>query len=180
MPTIPLFPYSNISYPNRSVINIGDWISKWSCLQPRKRAFIFEDRPFTYQEVTLRTNQLSHFLLALGVRKGDRVSVLLYNGPQYLEIFFAHSKIGAILVPHNWRLAGPELEAFVVLKPGEAMGNGQAFEFLKGNVSKYKIPKVVEVVDELPKTASGKIQKSVLKEWHKTKKYGAESIEKNP
>jgi fatty-acyl-CoA synthase len=47
------------------------------------------------------------------------------------------------------------------------MGNGEVLEFLKGNVAKYKIPKVVEVVDELPKTASGKIQKFVLKEWHK-------------
>jgi fatty-acyl-CoA synthase len=92
------------------MINIGDWIRKWSSLQPRKRALIFEDRPFTYQELNLRTNQLCHLLLALGVQKGDRVSVLLYNSHQYLEIFFALSKIGAILVPLNWRLAGPELE----------------------------------------------------------------------
>lgn len=92
------------------MINTGDWIRKWSSLQPRKRALIFEDHPFTYQELNLRTNQLCHLLLDLGVQKGDRVSVLLYNGHQYLEIFFALSKIGAILVPLNWRLAGPELE----------------------------------------------------------------------
>jgi len=119
-PTIPIFQYSIIPCLNRSVINIGDWITKWSCLQPRKRAFIFEDRPFTYQEVSLRTNQLCHFLLALGVQKGDRVSVLLYNGPQYLEMFFALSKIGAILVPLNWRLAGPELE-FIIRDSGTRM-----------------------------------------------------------
>jgi fatty-acyl-CoA synthase len=92
------------------MINTGDWIRKWSSLQPHKRALIFEDRPFTYQELNLRTNQLCHLLLDLGVQKGDRVSVLLYNGHQYLEIFFALSKIGAILVPLNRRLAGPELE----------------------------------------------------------------------
>jgi acyl-CoA synthetase (AMP-forming)/AMP-acid ligase II len=149
-------------YPNRSVINIGDWISQRSCLQPRKRALIFEGRPFTYQEVNLHTSQLCHSLLALGVEKGDRVSILLYNGTQYLEIFFALSKIGAIRVPLNGRLAGPELKAFVVLKLGDTMGNGGVFEFLKGSVAKYKIQKVVEVVVELPKTASDKIQKSVL------------------
>jgi len=99
------------------LINIGDWIKKWSFLQPNKRALIFEDRPFTYQEVNLRTNQLSHFLLDLGVQKGDRISVLLYNCHQYLEIFFALSKIGAILVPLNWRLAGPELE-FIIKDSG--------------------------------------------------------------
>ena len=37
-------------------------------------------------------------------------------------------------------------------------------------VAKYKIPKYVELIEELPKTASGKIQKFVLKEWHQTKK----------
>ncbi len=95
------------------MINIGDWIKKWSSLQPDKRAFVSEDRPFTYQEVNFRTNQLCHFLLALGVQKGDRVSILLYNGHPYLEMFFALSKIGAILVPLNCRLAGPELEFII-------------------------------------------------------------------
>ena len=99
------------------MINIGDWISKWSHLQPHKRAIIAEDRPLTYQEVNLRVNQLCHFLLRLGVQKGDRVSVLLYNCHPYLEIFFALSKIGAILVPLNWRLAGPELE-FIIKDSG--------------------------------------------------------------
>ena len=92
------------------VINIGDWIRKWSLLRPQKHALIFEDRPFTYQEVNQRTNQLCHHLLENRVVKGDRVAVLLHNCHQYLEIFFALSKIGAILVPLNWRLAGPELE----------------------------------------------------------------------
>lgn len=101
-------------------MNIGDWIKKWSFLQPHKRALIFEDRPFTYQEVNLRTNQLCHFLLRLGVRKADRISVLLYNCHQYVEIFFAVSKIGAILVPLNWRLAVPELE-FILKDSGSRL-----------------------------------------------------------
>jgi fatty-acyl-CoA synthase len=102
------------------MINIGDWIKKWSFLQPHKRVLIFEGRPFTYQEVNLRTNQLCHFLLGRGVQKGDRISVLLYNCHPYLEVFFALSKIGAILVPLNWRLAGPELE-FIIKDSGSRM-----------------------------------------------------------
>jgi fatty-acyl-CoA synthase len=102
------------------MINIGEWIQKWSFLQPNKRALIFEDRPFSYQEINLRTNRLCHFLLDLGIQKGDRISVLLYNCHQYIEIFFAISKIGAILVPLNWRLAGPELE-FIITDSGSRM-----------------------------------------------------------
>ncbi len=102
------------------MINIGDWIRKWSFLQPHKIALIFEDHPFTYQEINQRTNQLCHFLLEIGIRKGDRVSVLLYNCHQYIEIFFALSKIGAILVPLNWRLAAPELK-FIIKDSGSRM-----------------------------------------------------------
>jgi len=88
-PLNPSSRYSNIPYLNGSVINVGDWIRKWSSLQPRKRALIFEDRPFTYRELNLRAYQLCHLLLDRGVQKGGRVSILLYNGRPYLEIFFA-------------------------------------------------------------------------------------------
>jgi fatty-acyl-CoA synthase len=53
-----------------------------------------------------------------------------------------------------------------VLKPGETMTEEEAFEFLRGKVGKYKIPKHVQFVVELPKTASGKVQKFLLKEEH--------------
>ena len=102
------------------MINIGDWIRKWSLLQPQKKALIFEDRPYTYEEFHQRINRLCHLLMGLGIQKGDRVAVLLYNRHQYLEIFFGLSKIGAILVPLNWRLAGPELE-FILRDSGSTM-----------------------------------------------------------
>lgn len=92
------------------MINVGDWIRKWSLLQPDKVALFFEGRPFTYQALNGRINQLCHLLQKKGIKKGDRLSVLLHNCNQFIEIFFALSKIGAILVPLNWRLAGPELE----------------------------------------------------------------------
>jgi fatty-acyl-CoA synthase len=92
------------------MINVGDWIKKWSLLQPQKEMIYFEDRPLTAQEVNRHTNRICHLFLEMGVQKGDRISVLLHNCPQYLELFFAISKVGAILVPLNWRLAEPELE----------------------------------------------------------------------
>ncbi len=102
------------------MINIGDWITKWSILQPHKEVLWFDDHPITYLQFNHRINQLSHLLLAIGIRKGDRVAVLLYNSPPYLELFFALSKIGAILVPLNWRLAGPELE-FILKDSGSRL-----------------------------------------------------------
>jgi acyl-CoA synthetase (AMP-forming)/AMP-acid ligase II len=61
----------------------------------------------------ININQLCHLFLDLGIQKGDRVSVLLYNGHPYLEIFFALLKIGAILVPLTRKFAGPEVSKTV-------------------------------------------------------------------
>jgi fatty-acyl-CoA synthase len=86
------------------------------------------------------------------------------------KVLHTHPKIfdaGIVGVPdEKWGEVG---KAFIVLKPGATLSNGEIFEFLSGKVAKYKIPKYVECIDELPKTGSGKIQKFLLKEWHQNK-----------
>ena len=52
---------------------------------------------------------MAHALTAWGVGKGERVAVLMANASEFLEIFFACAKTGAIMVPVNFRLAVPEL-----------------------------------------------------------------------
>lgn len=94
-------------------MNVGDWIRKWSRLLPQKFAIIDGDRPFTYREVNERCNQMAHFLLEEGVSRGDRVGVLMYNSHEFMELYFALAKIGAICVPLNWRMAPPEI-AYIV------------------------------------------------------------------
>jgi len=154
------------------VMNVGDWIRKWSNLQPKKKALYFEDHPLTYQEVNRRINQLCHLLLESGIKKQDRVAVLLYNCHQYLEIFLGLSKIGAILVPLNWRLAGPELEFILQDSGSRTLIFEPEFEEVVSSIRSrlnFSDANDVQFVEELPKTASGKIQKFVLKEWHKKK-----------
>lgn len=90
-------------------MNVGNWMSRWSSLRPRKCAIIFQGKDFSYGELNSRVNRLCHLFLRLGVKKGDRVAVLLSNCHQYIEAFFALSKIGGILVPLNFRLVGSEL-----------------------------------------------------------------------
>ena len=97
--------------PNRPVEwSVGYIPYKRAMVSPHKTAIIFEDNPITYKELNERINRAAHFLVRKGIRKGDRVAVLLLNCIEFLEIYFAASKIGAILLPLNWRLVGPELE----------------------------------------------------------------------
>ena len=94
-------------------LNIADWIKKWAMILPGKVALVYNNQPMTYAALNIRINKLSHAFLALGVKRGDRVAAMLTNCVEFFEIFFACSKIGAIFVPLNFRLAGPEI-AYII------------------------------------------------------------------
>ncbi|MGK2880214.1 MAG: AMP-binding protein, partial [Mycobacterium sp.] len=88
---------------------IGQWVTKRAFLNGQRTALVQGDTSFTYSAFERRTNQVASSLLRLGVRKGDRVAVLLVNSVEFLEVLLGCAKIGAITVPINVRLAGPEI-----------------------------------------------------------------------
>ena len=88
---------------------VGSWIARRARRTPDRVAVIYGDSPATYAGLHERVTGLAHGLRALGVRRGDRVAYLGPNHPAFLETLFAASTLGAILVPLNTRLAGPEL-----------------------------------------------------------------------
>ena len=91
-------------------MNVGEWIFKRAAIYP-KGLFLKEEeaRSFTNREFNERVNRMAHALTAWGVGQGERVAVLMTNASEFLEIFFACAKTGAIMVPVNFRLAVPEL-----------------------------------------------------------------------
>jgi len=54
--------------------------------------------------------------------------------------------------------------AVVVLKEGQKIGADEIIEYLKGSLAKYKIPKSVVLIDQLPRNAAGKVLKNILRE----------------
>ena len=54
-------------------------------------------------------------------------------------------------------------KAYVVLKPGQAVSEAELQAYVKTKLAPYKYPRWVEFVDELPKTATGKIQRFKLR-----------------
>jgi fatty-acyl-CoA synthase len=73
----------------------------------------FEDaltgRTLTYAHLEDRCSRAAEVLAALGVVRGDRVAILCRNRIEFFEIMFACAKLGAILVPLNWRSPVGEL-----------------------------------------------------------------------
>jgi fatty-acyl-CoA synthase len=99
-------------------VNIGGWVRKWASIRPDKIATISEETTLTYGQLARRVNRLANLIHKKGIKKGDRVAVLLYNSKEYVEIVLALSTTGAILVPLNFRLSGEELE--FILKDSES------------------------------------------------------------
>jgi len=91
-------------------MNIGEWPAKWAARYPHETCIRYQDLELTKLEFNERINRFANALQASGIRPGDRVAVLMGNSNVFLEILFAISKIGGIMVPLNFRLAAPELE----------------------------------------------------------------------
>ena len=92
---------------------MGDLIRRNTKLYPEKTAIIYEGMNFSYSKLDERIKKLTNGLLAKGIKKGDRVGILEHPSPQYIELYIAVPKIGAVLVPLNCRLAGPELNYII-------------------------------------------------------------------
>jgi len=90
-------------------MNVGHLLSVSAARFSDKIALIQGDRRVSYSTFNNRVNTLANKLLQLDVRKGDKASLYLHNSIEWAEIYFALSKIGAVVVPINFRLKGDEL-----------------------------------------------------------------------
>jgi long-chain acyl-CoA synthetase len=85
------------------------------------------DRELTYAELDARSNRLAQALRAAGVGKDSRVAHLDRTAPEIVELLFATSKLGAVTVPINWRLAPAELAAVVADAQPHVLIAGEAY-----------------------------------------------------
>lgn len=77
--------------------------------QPRRDLLRFKGAGLSYSEVDRRSDELAAGLHELGLRRGDRLALLLPNCPQFVLAQFAAWKLGAIVVPVNPLYTGDEL-----------------------------------------------------------------------
>src|SRR4051794_23261089 len=99
--------------PLGDALRVADVVRHWAARRPEAVGVRHGERALTYRELDERSSRLGRALRAAGVGRGARVAHLDRTGPEVVELLFAASKIGAVLVPLNWRLAVPELAAIV-------------------------------------------------------------------
>jgi len=75
-----------------------------------KTALISGDQRISHSQFLENVDRLSNGLINLGLKRGDRIGVLAMNSLEYMYLYGAAAKIGAIMLPVNWRLSPQEVE----------------------------------------------------------------------
>ncbi len=94
-------------------MDLASVIQRHAQLSPAKLALHHEDRDISYAQLWQRIEGATAVLQAAGVRPGDRVAWLGLNHPDLLVLLFSLARIGASVLPLNYRLAAPEHTAIL-------------------------------------------------------------------
>ncbi|MDP2645147.1 MAG: long-chain-fatty-acid--CoA ligase [Desulfobacterales bacterium] len=108
---------------------ISDFLEKNAKVYPERIAIVdqVKDVRLTFRQVQERVYRLANALSGLGVAKGDRVAVIQDNCFEWLEIYLAIGKIGAVATPLNYRLIGKELADLLNHSGSETLIAGSDF-----------------------------------------------------
>ncbi len=93
----------------------------------------------TWGEFDKKANRFANLLLSRGIKKGDKVAILLMNCLEWLPIYFGVLKTGALAVPLNYRYAADEIEYCVKLAEADVLVFGPEFT-----------GRVEEICDKIP------------------------------
>ncbi len=84
-------------------------------------------KELTWGEFDSKTNRIANYLLSQGVKKGDKVAILLMNCLEWLPIYFGVLKTGALAVPMNYRYTAEEIRYCLDLSDSTYLIFGQEF-----------------------------------------------------
>ena len=133
-------------------MNIRELLESRAQSNPQKVCLYYQDQKITYSDFNRQVNKTANSLLRLGINKGDTFAIMVPNSPEFLYAWFGLNKIGAVEVPVNLNLKGPELE--YIFNHSEARGvvlhsnHISTFEEIRANLPKLKY--VIVVGGETP------------------------------
>jgi len=104
--------------PGIHAVGLGEMLRVTAKERPNATALCCEKVTRTYAELDARTDALYLSLMELELGRGDRVALLMENGLEFIEAFFAIAKMGGTAIPVNTFLTGPEVQ--YILQDSEA------------------------------------------------------------
>lgn len=94
---------------NKDIFTLADLSKVQSRLFPETKALVFQDKVLTYSQLEWQSNRVANSLLAEEIKRGSRIGYLAKDSLKTYEVLFACSKVNAVFVPINWRLAAAEI-----------------------------------------------------------------------
>jgi long-chain acyl-CoA synthetase len=139
--------------------NVRELLEQRVAASPDK-TFLFSEadgREWTYAEFDTTVNRTANILRSNGISKGDVVSLLLPNSPEYIIAYFACWKIGALAGPVNSLLKKEEIEWVVGNSEAKLMLIGSEFDWSAGPPAASSLPQTIEfdsvsIADDFPST----------------------------
>jgi len=89
---------------------VYDFICRNAQCHPNLDSIVFKENRLTHKEFKEKCDKLAAGLVKAGVEKGDRLGVLALNSDEFMILYGAAAKIGAIILPVNWRFQQDEVE----------------------------------------------------------------------
>jgi fatty-acyl-CoA synthase len=96
---------------------LGDLLARTAARTPDRAALVWRERTDTFAALDATVNRTANALAARGVGRGDRVAVFCHNCREFVVVYFALAKLGAISVPINFMLNAEEV-AFILEHSG--------------------------------------------------------------
>ena len=90
-------------------VTLADELEKQVTKTPKNIAIEFEDQKITYQELEEKANKIANWAIQKGYKRGDVVSLLMENRPEYIIFWYGFSKIGATIALLNSNIKGKSL-----------------------------------------------------------------------
>lgn len=119
----------NAMHVDRSArLTLGKLLASSSRQYPAKEAIVFRDYRLTYRALEDRANRVANMLSGLGLGKGDRCAILLYNRAEWAELYFGLAKAGIIAVPVNFRFTPAEVKYVIADSGAKALIYEEGFE----------------------------------------------------
>ena len=131
--------------------NVGDTLRRRAWISPDVEAMVdlASGERLSYPELNARANQVAHALTEIGIGHGDKVALLCLNSVEFVEVYYAAAKIGAVVVPLNWRLTAPELEFILGNSESRALVFGAEFAPLVDAIhaDAAKVPMLTQYIE---------------------------------
>ena len=118
------------------LFSFDEFIRYWAKDRPDRLAMEGDDFALTYGELEEMTARIVGGLMAMGLKKGDRIAWFGKNSATYFTLFFAAARAGIVMAPIGWRLAEPEAAWIIGNSDAKVLFLGDGFEACRETLGK--------------------------------------------